>query len=176
MHPRRTEPAPRQLIPIVVAAAVLALGLAACGGAATTEPASLPPPIEATPAGPAPGIEAPPVGTLEVDGGDPIVGELGTYTWGGTGSASPWLRGMPITVGVGERLELLLDPAIDIESWSARFVPYESDAPTGAVALGSGVGDPAFPAPPAGTWTVEVTVVFADALGDARYAWAVRVE
>lgn len=176
MHARQTAANRRRGIGLALGTCVLALGLVACNGAGATDLGSLPPPLEATPAGPVPGVEAPPDAWMQVEGGDPVTGELGSYTWGSTGSAAPWLRGAPISVGVGERLELALDPFLEIESWSTRFVPYENDAPTGAVSLGSGVGDPGFPAPPAGTWTVEVTVVFADGQGDARYAWAVRVE
>lgn len=176
MHARRRASTRRRTIGLALGAGLLAFGSAACGGPGATGPGSLPPPLQATPAGPAPGVEAPPVASMQVDGGDPVKGELGSYTWGDTGSASGWLRGAPITVGTGERLELVLDPFLEIDTWSARFVPYEHDAPTGALSLGTGIGDPGFPAPPPGTWTVEVTVVFPDGQGDVRYAWAVLVE
>lgn len=151
---------------------VVALAAAACG-----TPAASPTPATALPSmTDGPTVDGPPSALASVDGGDPVAGQLGTYIWGATGSDSPWLRGAPITVGAGEILTIRLDPAVGISSWSARYVPYASDDPAGAVSLGDGAGDPAIDVPPAGDWTIELAVVFADGQGDARYAWAVRVE
>src|SRR6266576_2728071 len=41
----------------------------------------------------------PPSAALAADGGDPVVGQLGTYTWLDGGSDSPWLPGTTIAVG-----------------------------------------------------------------------------
>ena len=50
------------------------------------------------------GSADPPVASIGVEGGDPVVGQLGTYAWAGGGSSSPWLPGAPIAVGVaGDR-------------------------------------------------------------------------
>ena len=46
----------------------------------------------------------PPAAALAVEGGDPVTGQLGTFTWGDGGSDSPWLPGAPIAVGTGEQL------------------------------------------------------------------------
>ena len=46
----------------------------------------------------------PPAASLAVEGGDPVTGQLGTFTWGDGGSDSPWLPGAPIAVGTGEQL------------------------------------------------------------------------
>ena len=35
----------------------------------------------------------PPAATLAAEGGDPVAGQLGSYTWAGGGSDSPWLPG-----------------------------------------------------------------------------------
>jgi hypothetical protein len=123
----------------------------------------------------APADAAPPAATLAAEGGDPVAGQLGTYIWRDGGSDSPWLRGAPIAVGTGEPLSISLEPATGIASWGARSVPASADGPDGATSLGEGAGSPAFAAPGAGTWTVEVHVVFDDGLGDASYFWRLDV-
>lgn len=157
----------------------LGMAIAACGGAAPSVPptdAGTASPVTAAPEGPVPGVDGPPLAVVAVDGGDPVVGQLGTYTWGDTGSDAPWLPGAPIAVGVGEVLSLTLEPAVAIESWTASRVPAGSDGPAGALTLGRGTGRASFGVPPPGEWTVVVIVVFADGRGQANYAWAVHVE
>lgn len=142
---------------------------------AASDAVSLPPPPTDTPI-PSDVSDQPPVAALAAEGGDPVTGQLGTYIWRETGSDSPWLPGAAITVGSGEPLTVTLDPAVPVGSWQARYVPASSAGPDGAVDLGQGAGDPDFGAPPAGTWTVEVHVLFADGLGDANYFWKVAVD
>ena len=55
----------------------------------------------------------PPDASLAAEGGDPVPGQLGTFTWAGGGSDSPWLPGTPITVGAGESLTVTLDGGDD---------------------------------------------------------------
>jgi hypothetical protein len=162
---------------------VLVFALGACSpsrgeAAPTTPPAAATPtastPTEA-PTRTAPAGE-PPIAWLSVEGGDPVAGQLGTFIWGDGGSDSPWLPGAPIAVGAGEPATLTLDPAVPISSWRARYVPSTADGPDGALTIGNGIEPPAFLAPPAGTWTVEVHVVFADGLGDASYAWQLTID
>jgi hypothetical protein len=117
-----------------------------------------------------------PVATLAVEGGDPVVGQLGTYAFGGTGSDSPWLRGAPIRVGRSERLAVSLEPAVSVAAWTARYVPSSATGPEGAVGLAQGAGLPAFDPPPDGSWTVEIRVTFAEGQGDALYFWALEVD
>ncbi|MGZ9160313.1 MAG: hypothetical protein ACXW4T_04020, partial [Candidatus Limnocylindrales bacterium] len=88
------RPIVRRSGPVVIAIlVVLALGGAACSPPApaptsspegttepTTEAADSAPPIETAKA---------PVASLAVEGGDPVVGQLGTFAFGGTGSESP---------------------------------------------------------------------------------------
>lgn len=180
----------------IVAVALLILLLAACrGGAsssvgtATTAGSSPDVASSATPAAAASAAPVvspartdgatvaipatPPSATLAAEGGDPVVGQLGTYTWADGGSDAPWLPGAPISVGVGEPLAVVLDPAIGIGSWRARSVPAAATGPAGAVVLGEGDGPPGFDAPSAGTWTVEVSITFPGDLGTASYAWQV---
>ena len=122
------------------------------------------------------GLDGPPDARLAAEGGDPVTGQLGTYAWFESGSDAPWLPGAPLAVGAGEPLTVALVPAGDLASWTARYVPALASGPAGAVPLGEGPGDAAFPAPGPGTWTVEVAVVFAAGAGTASYFWQLEVE
>ncbi len=147
----------------------LALLAGACVGAAG-------PSVAPSSADPGVATSVPPAAALSVDGGDPVAGQLGPYTWGSTGTATGWLPGAPISVGDGETLLVTLDPPTDVATWSARYVPAGSDSPSGALDL-PGTGEVgAFRAPPVGRWTVEVSLVFGAGRGEARYAWEVTVE
>src|SRR5688500_217654 len=104
---------PRFLLGVTMLAAVAV----ACGpgGSPDGGGSQAPSPVGASagPTGPAPsaaGRDAPPDAFLAVEGGDPVVGQLGTYVWLDTGSDSPWLPGAPLAVGAGEPLTLGLDP------------------------------------------------------------------
>jgi hypothetical protein len=120
-------------------------------------------------------VDGPPAARLSVEGGDPVTGQLGTYTWADTGSDSPWLPGAPIAIGAGEPLTVAFEPAIEIETWRARSVPATATGPDGATELGIGSGTPALTAPTAGSWTIEIHVAFGDGAGDASYFWRLDV-
>ena len=161
--------------------ALLALALLGCAGptsvpaspTVTAQPSpSVVPPSAATPA---PAGDTPPAASLAAEGGDPVIGQLGTYTWRDGGSDSPWLPGEPISVGAGEPLSMTLEPAVGVAMWTVRSVPATADGPANAAVLGQGTGITGFPAPAPGTWTVEVRVVFADDLGSAGYFWRLEV-
>lgn len=171
---------------------LLAAALAACAAACSTPTAPITvapaPTATATPAvtsSPRPSLAAepsppdladgPPEATLSAEGGDPVIGTLGSYAWGDAGSDSPWLRGAPIAVGVGEPMTVAVVDDVPVASWRARFVPSSASDPTGATALGEGVGLPTFAAPAAGSWTVEVHLTFAEGFGDASYFWRLEV-
>jgi hypothetical protein len=119
--------------------------------------------------------EGPPAAQLAAEGGDPVTGQLGTYIWGDGGSDSPWLPGARIAVGAGEPLTVTFRSSAAVATWRARSVPSSADGPAGARLLGEGTGGPAFGAPPAGSWTVEVHVVFDGGVGDASYFWRLEV-
>jgi hypothetical protein len=123
-----------------------------------------------------PSASGPPLAKLSAEGGDPTVGQLGTYTWADGGSDSPWLPGSRITVGTREPLTVTFAPTARVGAWRARAVPSTSDGPTGAVVLGQGSGTPRFEAPEPGTWTVEVRVVFEKGAGSASYFWQLAVD
>jgi hypothetical protein len=151
---------------ILVAAAVVA-----CGGPPTTTPA---PRVVATPTARVT-VGEPPAVSLAADGGDAVIGQLGTYTWANGGSDAPWLPGAPLTVGAVEPLTLAVERGVPIAEWQARVTEAGATDPTGAARLGAGVGPPRFEAPVAGAWTLEVRVVFAGGLGSANYFWALTV-
>jgi hypothetical protein len=114
--------------------------------------------------------------SLAVEGGDPVEGSLGTYTWGDVGSDAPWLQGAPISVGPGEPMTMTVSPASGIDSWEARLAPPGADGPQGSRTIGRGRGLPVIEPPEGGAWTLEVRVVFAGGLGEARYFWRLGVE
>jgi hypothetical protein len=151
-----------------------------------TTPSSAATPASATPSAaiatpsaprsPDAAADGPPVAMLAAEGGDPVDGQLGTYTWGGSGSDAPWLHGVRVAIGAGEPLNVAFRPPVAVDSWRARVVPASADGPAGARLLGYGLGDPLFGAPEAGTWTVEVHVVFAGGAGNASYFWQLAVD
>jgi hypothetical protein len=140
------------------------------GTFAATAPASTPLPTR-RPAG------LPPDALLAVEGGDPVVGDLGSFTWLNAGSDSPWLPGEPIRVGAGETLAIELDPPIAIQEWTATRRPWPlpdgvAEAPVDRGSLGEAVS---FMAPPPGIWSVHVSVWFASNRGQASYFWRIEI-
>jgi hypothetical protein len=119
----------------------------------------------------------PPAASIAVEGGDPVVGELGSFTWQNSGSDSPWLDGNPIHIGSGETLTVTFAEPVAIETWTASRVDSATLDGSIAVGLGEGTVDPvAFTGPPQGTWSVNVNVWFADNLGSGSYYWLVEVD
>jgi len=119
----------------------------------------------------------PPAASLGVEGGDPVIGQLGSFSWQNSGSDGPWLDGNPIHVGSGEPLTLTLAEPVAIANWTARWKEPGYLSPSTPVGLGEGTGSPvAFAAPPKGTWSVSVSVWFADNLGSAVYYWLMEVD
>jgi hypothetical protein len=174
----------RQMRCRATAMAVLVLAaVAACAGPMTPSSpapsANAPETASPSPATPQPTADAPaggpPAARLAAEGGDPVVGQLGTYVWRNEGSDSPWLPGAPISVGASEPLTVTFDQAIGVESWRARMVPSAATGPGDATQLGQGGGQPRFGAPAPGSWTVEVHVEFEASLGGASYFWRLEV-
>jgi hypothetical protein len=117
----------------------------------------------------------PPQASLAAEGGDPVIGQLGSFTWTDGGSDSPWLPGAPVTVGEGEPLTVALGDGVAIAGWTARRVPAGTTDGAGAVGLGGGPAPARFAAPAPGSWSVQVDVTFAGDLGTAVYYWQVSV-
>ncbi len=117
----------------------------------------------------------PPAASLAVEGGDPVTGQLGSFTWGDGGSDSPWLPGSPIAVGTGEVLTVSIAGPVAVATWSAKRLPEDAMGGSGATGLGTGGPPIAFDAPETGSWSVQVTVDFDGGLGSATYYWLVTV-
>lgn len=118
----------------------------------------------------------PPAASLKADGGDPVVGQLGSYTWNGGGSDSPWLQGWAIHVGAGELLTATLAGEPEIGSWTVQRVPAGANGGSGTFAMGSGEGSPiGFVAPNPGSWSILVDVRFANGSDAAAYYWLLEV-
>jgi hypothetical protein len=143
--------------------------------AVTSEPTINTPPSDAPPTAAA--LPEPPAASIVVEGGDPVVGELGSFSWNNAGSASPGLDGSPIHVGAREPMTLSLAEPVGIAGWQvSRVLPGNHDR-VGAIGMGDGSGGRvAFQAPPDGTWSVEVRVEFAGNLGSAAYYWRMEVD
>jgi hypothetical protein len=140
----------------------------------STTPSEGPPTPEPTPEPP---IPEPPAASIAVEGGDPVVGELGSFGWKNAGSDSPWLDGSPIHVGPGETLALTMGEPVGIDQWTVSRVPPGDRDSSRAVGMGEGSGGPVtFLAPPSGSWSVNVDVWFVDNLGSASYYWLVEVD
>jgi len=153
----------------VVLLAAVFFGVAACGaGAFRTPPDPTNTPVATVDA------TLPPVARLSAEGGDPIPGQLGSFTWGGGGSDSPWLPGTPISVGAGEPLMIAFDGDPVVGSWTARRIPADAPASDDTVPVGRGGAVVAFDAPEPGAWSVAVTIRFG---GDdtATYYWRLDV-
>lgn len=167
--PDSPSPAPSDIPVVATAPAATATPLATTTLEATQAPALTPAPTVA-------GIDAPPEALLAAEGGDPVMGQLGTYIWMNGGSDAPWLRGAPISVGAGEPLSVTFLPGIDVASWRTWYVAAASNGQTGGASLGEGAGPPTFLAPASGSWTVAVTVTFLQDAGDANYYWRLDVQ
>ena len=160
--------------------ATFVVGQAACSSApgASTDPSPVTvTPVVATPAPsatPVPIVRSPPIGTLTGEGGDPVAGQLGTYTWDGGGSDSPWLPGAPIAAARGEVLRMTLLPDITVADWSAVIAPAANGDERGALNVGAGPGPIQIVAPAPGAWTLAVTVR-GEGRGSATWFWRLDV-
>jgi hypothetical protein len=175
-----------------VGVVLVSVGCAAVGGASPTpilEPtaggsvsqaasAGATGPAPATsPSSPRPSASAdrPPDLLLAAEGGDPIAGQLGSYTWDGAGSDGPWLPGSPMTVGAREPLTARVGTdAVRVDSWTARIAPAEATSDEAAAPLAEGAGPIVFDAPDSGMWTIQLVVRFVGG-GSATYAWRLTV-
>ena len=116
----------------------------------------------------------PPDASLAAEGGDAVVGQLGSFTWGDGGSDSPWLPGAPIAVGAGEPLSVTLADDTPVGAWTAVRAPAGSSTGAGAAEAGEGSGLIGFAIGQPGRWTVAVTIGFL-AGGSATWYWQLEV-
>ena len=157
---------------VLVAILVIVVG---CAGREDARPSVPPSAIPVLPSPSAALLGSPPAARLTVEGGDPVEGQLGTYTWANGGSDSPWLPGAPIAAATGEPLTVAFDPPVGVAAWRALIVPAGADGPAGGRVIGEGSGTPRVEAPEPGSWTLEIQVTFAASMGAASYAWALTV-
>ena len=105
-----------------------------------------------------------------------MAGELGSFAWMNSGSDAPWLPGAPIHIGHGERLTLKLTDPVRLANWTVARTPAATFG-SGVVGMGGGSGQTvSFGAPPRGSWSLNVSVWFADNLGSAAYYWLITVD
>ncbi len=163
-----------------VATAVLAVLVMGCASPAPSNapPASLPqasaPGSHAPATTTVPG-DVPPDAALLVPDGDPVIGQLGSYTWGDSGSDSPWLPGAIAPADGSRSLRFGLSFDVPVAEWRARYATPGEAAPARPVGLAVGALPLEVAAPPVGSWTVALTVVFAGGRGDATYYWRVEI-
>jgi hypothetical protein len=143
--------------------------------AATGAPAAL---ASAPPSREPPSVDdgdEPPEARLLGTGAGPVAGALGTFSWDGLVSDSPWIvprRGVEATAGA--TLRVRFEPGPGQVSWTARWARIrdgQAGRPRGA---GSGDAGPiAVEAPSdAGDWSLQVEARFA---GGGRAVWYWRV-
>jgi hypothetical protein len=138
----------------------------------TTAPVPSNEPSDARPTASPAWADAPPGAAMSAEGGDPVAGRLGSYTWAVGGSDSPWLPGSPIAVGAGEPLTVQLDGAPVVTDWTATRVAAGTTDGSGAVVLATAEGQPIrFIAPAAGSWSIQVQVRFDRGSDSAAYYW-----
>ena len=130
---------------------------------AATSPAQEP---SSTPADSTPPDSAAPPRAILVGGVDgPEAGDLGTFSWDGLVSDSPWIvqrTGTAVTPGA--RLRVRFDPRLVPLAWSARWAPIrhgETGTPRDA---GSGDGGRVSVEAPmeAGPWSLQLDATFGD--------------
>jgi hypothetical protein len=124
-------------------------------GGATASPADSPPPDS----------PEPPRAILIGGADGPETGDLGTFSWDGLVSDSPWIverTGSRVTPGA--RLRVRFDPRLQPRAWIARWAPIrhgEAGTPRGA-GFGDG-GRIALETPmDSGPWSLQLDATFAD--------------
>jgi hypothetical protein len=156
---------------VTIVITVIAAGCAAPGASPSAAVATASPTLARPSAAPAQTNLQPPDALLSVGGGAPVVAALGTFTWLGTGSDGPWLRGTPVRLPPGGAATVSLQPPVATASWSVRKAkPDDTDGST-ARQIASGTGPVAFTVP-AQAGTILLTVDFAANAGTANYFWA----
>jgi hypothetical protein len=172
----------RGLPGVALGAIVLVIGtvaLAGCSGGGPPAPSvtvGVPGPIAGITPSPTE-VPGPPVASLESGVAGSFPGELGTFTWDGLGSDSPWVLPQgAVPVGPGSQLVVTLDPALAPQRWTARWAPVLAGSAGDPAAVAAGVGpDIGVAAPVApGTWGLQVEITFAEGRRAAWY-WSVSV-
>ncbi len=141
--------------------------------ASTTPEASAAEPTATATAAPS---SKPPDAFLAGPTGGPVAGELGSFSWDGLVSDSPWIvppMASPLDPARPLRVRLRGGPAV--ARWTARWAKVRNGEAGPPRLAGSGAGAPlAIDAPPGpGGWSLQVDVRFD---GGERAAWYWRVQ
>ena len=159
----------------VASAMVCPMVVAACAGPAPPSPATAAPsdPASADPA-------APPDALLTIDGAPAVAGELGSYTYLGRGSDSPWLPAAmlrPVEVGAGGRLVVRLATGEPIAGGSARVARAgdTQGSRTEPLGLSQEQQEVVIVGPGPGSWVLAVELDYADDAGSGLYFWRLEV-
>ncbi len=157
------------------AASTPAASPAASTPSASPGPARSPGPSTSATA-PAATDAAPPAALLGGLSGAVAAGQLGTFSWDGFVSDSPWIVGPSAgDVRATERLAITLDPDLAPITWQARWAPVTGGQAGDPVDGGSGSTSGIEVSPPAtpGAWSLQLTAGF----GVGRSAtWYWRIE
>ena len=114
---------------------------------------------------------------LAAEGGDPVAGQLGTYTWAGRRIGRPWLPGAPIAVGAGEPLTVTVDPAVADRLVVGALVPAAARRPGRRRVTRRGRGHPGASRPGSGRLDGRGPASGSPtASGDASYFWRLTVD
>jgi hypothetical protein len=108
----------------------------------------------------------------------PVAGELGSFSWDGIVSDSPWI--VPRTafpLDPARRLRVRLSGAPAVAGWTGRWARVRNGEAGPPRLAGTGAGTPlAIDAPPGpGGWSLQVDVRF-DGGGRATWYWRVQVD
>jgi len=126
----------------------------------------------------APTVPEPPLAVLTVPNRPPIEGTVGSYTWDGFASDSPWIPGDgPVLVAPDVLAHVRLPAGVEVSEWVARYAPLDGTTVDDAAAVVQQDGASAeidFPAPPAGSWSVQLDVRYLGH-GSATYYWRFEV-
>jgi hypothetical protein len=156
----------RALVVVTVLCAIAGCALPPPGPVATSHVVA-PPTAEPT-------VPEPPPAILTVPRQPAVEGSVGTFTWDGFASDAPWLPGAgPVRVQQDVLAHVRLPSGLEVDEWIARYAPLEGtnvlidgatiqqDGPTAEID---------FPAPPPGTWSVQLEVRYVGR-GRVTYYW-----
>jgi hypothetical protein len=149
----------------------------ASSAGASTQPTGSPAGESATPADETepPQAGEPPDALLAGASGGPTTGALGTFSWDGLVSDSPWIvPRKAVLVRPGDGLRIRFEPGPGQSSWAARWARIRGGEATRPHAAGSGDdGRVVVEAPTdAGDWSLQLEARFA---GGGRAIWYWRV-
>ena len=160
---------------------ILPSGATPAGFPATAAPGATPSAAvaaEPTPVPTAP-LSEPPQALLvgETLPGEPAVGDLGSWTWGETGSDAPWIvSGRGAVARPGTPVGVTFSPIVTPPSWVVRWAPITAGGAGDVASASEGTGEVEFAVPDAaGAWSLQLDARFGTG-HSATWYWRVDVE